>query len=95
LSFIIQLFSGQVQLLIFKGGKTAIFFFFLVCWSTAQRTTEMLADQQTGKNIGPAPADYRNWASAIPLFWILAYFKNFFKTEEILNNGVDTELNIY
>ncbi len=36
-------------------------------WSTAQRTTEMLADQRTGKNSGPAPADYRNWASASPL----------------------------
>ncbi len=27
----------------------------------------MLADQRTGKNSGPAPADYRNWASASPL----------------------------
>jgi hypothetical protein len=27
----------------------------------------MLADQPTGKNCGPAPADYRNWASASPL----------------------------
>ncbi len=32
----------------------------LVRWSDAQRTTEMLADQRTGKNSGPAPADYRN-----------------------------------
>jgi hypothetical protein len=32
-----------------KGGQTA-----------AQRTTEMLADQRTGKNSGPAPADHRN-----------------------------------
>jgi hypothetical protein len=39
-----------------KGGQTAI----LVRWSAAQRTTEMLADQRTGKNSGPAPADYRN-----------------------------------
>jgi hypothetical protein len=39
-----------------KGGQTAI----LVCWSAAQRTTEMLADQRTGKNSGPAPADYPN-----------------------------------
>ncbi len=39
----------------------------LVRWSAAQRTTEMLADQRTGKNSGPAPADYRNWASASPL----------------------------
>jgi hypothetical protein len=46
-----------------KGGQTAI----LVCWSAAQRTTEMLADQRTGKNSGPAPADYRNGASATPL----------------------------
>jgi hypothetical protein len=39
-----------------KGGQTAI----LVRWSAAQRTTEMVADQRTGKNSGPAPADYRN-----------------------------------
>ncbi len=39
-----------------KGGQTAI----LVRWSAVQRTTEMLADQRTGKNSGPAPADYRN-----------------------------------
>jgi hypothetical protein len=39
-----------------KGGQTAI----LVRWFAAQRTTEMLADQRTGKNSGPAPADYRN-----------------------------------
>jgi hypothetical protein len=39
-----------------KSGQTAI----LVRWSAAQRTTEMLADQRTGKNSGPAPADYRN-----------------------------------
>jgi hypothetical protein len=45
-----------------KGGQTAI----LVRWSAAQRTTEMLADQRTEKNSGPAPADYRNWASASP-----------------------------
>ncbi len=32
----------------------------LVRWSAAQRTTEMLADQRTGKNSGLAPADYRN-----------------------------------
>jgi hypothetical protein len=37
-------------------------------WSAAQRTTEMLADQRIGKNSGPAPADYRNWASASPLW---------------------------
>ncbi len=39
-----------------KGGQTAI----LVRWSAVQRTTEMLAEQRTGKNSGPAPADYRN-----------------------------------
>ncbi len=39
----------------------------LVRWSPAQRTTEMLSDQWTGKNSGPVPADYRNWASASPL----------------------------
>jgi hypothetical protein len=50
-----------------RGGQTAI----LVCWSAgplsaAQRTTEMIADQRTGKNSRPALADYRNEASAIP-----------------------------
>ncbi len=43
------------------------YFGLLVRWSAAQRTTEMLADQRTGKNSGPAPADYRNLASASPL----------------------------
>jgi hypothetical protein len=38
--------------------------------SAAQRTTEMIADQQTGKNSGPVLADYRNGAYAIPLFCI-------------------------
>jgi hypothetical protein len=38
-----------------KGGQTAI----LVRWSAAQRTTEMLAVQRTGKNSGPVPADQR------------------------------------
>jgi hypothetical protein len=45
--------------------------------SAAQRTTEMIADQLAGKNSGPALADYRNGASAIPLlciFWPI--FKN-------------------
>jgi hypothetical protein len=40
----------------YKGGQTAI----LVHWSAAQRTTEMLTEQRTGKNSGPAPVDYRN-----------------------------------
>jgi hypothetical protein len=44
------------DVVVVKGGQTAI----LVRWSAAQWTTEMLADQQTGKNSGPAPADYRN-----------------------------------
>jgi hypothetical protein len=39
-----------------RGGQTAI----LVRWSAAQRTNKMLADQRTGKNSGPAPADYQN-----------------------------------
>ncbi len=51
-----------------KGVQTAI----LVRCSAAQRTTEMLADQRTGKNSGPAPADYRNWTSASLL---LNYFR--------------------
>jgi hypothetical protein len=55
-------------LLIVKGGRSAI----LVHCSAAQRTNEMLADQRTGKNSGPAPADYRNRESAGPL---LNYFR--------------------
>jgi hypothetical protein len=47
----------MTPLIIDKGGQTAI----LVRWSAAQRTTEMLADQRTGKNSD------RNWASASPL----------------------------
>ncbi len=39
--------------------------------SAAQRTTEMIVDQRTGKNSGPALADYRNEASTISLFCIL------------------------
>jgi hypothetical protein len=31
--------------------------------------------ERTGAST-PAPADYWNWASAIPLFWISAYFKH-------------------
>jgi hypothetical protein len=50
-----------------KGGQTAI----LVRWSAAQRNTEMLAYQRTGKNSRPAPAEYRNWGSASPLLHYL------------------------
>jgi hypothetical protein len=39
--------------------------------SAAQQTTEMIADQQTGKNSRP-----------IPLFCILAYFKKYFKAKK-------------
>ncbi len=35
----------EINLVSSKGGQTAI----LVRWSAAQRTTEMLADQRTGK----------------------------------------------
>jgi hypothetical protein len=45
----------HVRLDIHKGGQTAI----LVRLSAAQRTTEMLADQRTGKYSGPAPANYQ------------------------------------
>ncbi len=58
-----RLLSISVRWLLPKGGQTAI----LVRWSAAQRNTEMVADQRTGKNSGLAPADYRNWASASPL----------------------------
>jgi hypothetical protein len=54
---------ATMSVITFKGWQHAI----LVRWSATQRTTEMLADQRTGKNSGPAPAEYRNWASASPL----------------------------
>jgi hypothetical protein len=45
----------------------------------------MIADQQTGKNSGPALANYRNWACAIPLFCICFYlFLKIFQSEEII-----------
>ncbi len=65
-----------------KGGQTAI----LVRWSAAQRTTEMLADQRTGKNSGPAPADYRNLASASPLLKYLSQLTNFLDSSLNMNN---------
>jgi hypothetical protein len=43
--------------------------------SAAQRTTEMIADQRTRINSGPALADYRNGASDIPLLCIFCQFK--------------------
>jgi hypothetical protein len=45
-------------------------FWFAGPLSAAQQTIEMIADQRTGKNSGPALADYRNGAYAIPLFCI-------------------------
>jgi hypothetical protein len=38
-----------------KGGQTTI----LVRWSAAQQTTEMLADQRTGKNSGQLKLSFR------------------------------------
>jgi hypothetical protein len=58
----------RILKIIHKGGQTAI----LVRWSAAQRNTEMFADKRTGKNSGPAPADYQNWASASPLLNFLS-----------------------
>jgi hypothetical protein len=52
----------------------------------------MIADQRTGKNSGPALADYRNGASAIPLFCIfLPIFKNISKRRNDQIMGVDTD----
>jgi hypothetical protein len=52
----------------------------------------MIADQRTGKNSGPALADYLNGASAIPLlciFWPI--FKNISKRRNYQIMGVDTD----
>jgi hypothetical protein len=49
-------FNAVKMLTVTIGGQTVIF----IRWSAAQRTTKMLADQRTGKNSGPALADYRN-----------------------------------
>jgi hypothetical protein len=67
---------------VIRGGQTAI----LVRWSAVRcpRTTEMRADQRTGKNSGPALADYRNGASAIPLFCNLVLFLKIFQSKEII-----------
>ncbi len=52
----------------------------------------MIADQQTGKNSGPALADYRNLALAIPLFCIFwPIFKNISKRRNYQKMGVDTD----
>jgi hypothetical protein len=46
--------------------------------SAAHWTTKMIVDQQTGKNSGPAQADYQNGSSAIPLFCIFGLFPKIF-----------------
>jgi hypothetical protein len=52
----------------------------------------MKADQRTGKNSGQALADYRNRASAIPLFCIFWHiFKNVSKRRNYQIMGVDTD----
>jgi hypothetical protein len=61
--FIIFLVQNSVGLALFLSVQQRWadrYFGPLVRWSAAQRTTEMLADQQTGKNRRPAPADCRN-----------------------------------
>jgi hypothetical protein len=47
----------------------------------------MIAEQRTGKNSGPALADYRNGASAIPLFAFVGPFKKYLKEKKLSNNG--------
>ncbi len=60
--------------------------------SYAQRTTEMIANQQTGKNSGPPLADYQNGAFAIPLFCIFGpSFKNISKRRNYQIMGVNTD----
>jgi hypothetical protein len=52
----------------------------------------MIADQRTGKNSGPAIADYRNGASAILLFCILwPILRNISKRRNYQIIGVDTD----
>jgi hypothetical protein len=52
----------------------------------------MIADQRTGKNSGPALADYRKRASAVPLFCIFwPIFKNIPRRRNYQITGVDTD----
>jgi hypothetical protein len=52
--------------------------------SDAQRTSEMIADQQTGKNSGPPLADYQNEASVIQLFGIFCVILKIFRTSRLV-----------
>jgi hypothetical protein len=52
--------------------------------SAAQQTTEMIAEQRTGKNSEPALADYQDGVSAIPLFSIFWPILKIFQREEII-----------
>jgi hypothetical protein len=66
-----------------RDGQTAIF---------GRWTTEMIADQRTGKKSGPALADYRNVAFTIPLFCMfLPIFKNISIRRSYQIMGVDTD----
>jgi hypothetical protein len=52
----------------------------------------MIADQRNGKNSGLALADYRNGASAIPLFCIFGpIFQNISERRNYQIMGVDTD----
>ncbi len=53
-------------------------------WSPVYWATEMIADQQTGKNCGPALADYRNRAFANLLFCFFGLILKKFQREEII-----------
>jgi hypothetical protein len=54
--------------------------------SAVQQTTEMIADQRTGKNSRPAQAHYWNWASIILLFCIFWPVLKIFQRKKLSNN---------
>jgi hypothetical protein len=60
LSLAIKL-AKKYSLVIYRAevGRS-LFFGLLVCWSAAQWTTDMIADQQDSKISGPTLADYQN-----------------------------------
>jgi hypothetical protein len=66
---------GWINILLFQRWADSYFGLLVRCpLFAAQRTTEMIADQWTGKNSEPALADYQNGASAIPLLCIFCQF---------------------
>jgi hypothetical protein len=63
-----------------NGGQTAI----LVHWSAAQQTTEMLADQRTGKIVWTSASGLPKLSFRYSAALNFGLFKKILKTEEIV-----------